>query len=176
MAEVKCCLLQIGHIERFNPAFATGPALLSRASTIRSTRTTRRPPRAGALDVVIDLMIHDLDLILHGVAFPVLELHASGRSYDLTPIDEAKVELIFANGCRAHLSAHWGSATRQENRCMTAELGNDETWTIDFSRRATYRETPGSSSHSGNADYASPFLSRASNTRGLAKPATHLFP
>ena len=37
---------------------------------------------------------------------------------------------------------------------MTAELRNDETWTIDFSRRATYRETPGSSSHLGNADYA----------------------
>jgi predicted dehydrogenase len=152
MAEAKCCVLQIGHIERFNPAFAAGPALLSRARIIRTARTTRRPPRANALDVVIDLMIHDLDLILHGVASPVLELHASGRSHALTPIDEAQVELIFANGCRAHLSAHWGSVTRQESRCMTAELGNDETWTIDFTRRATYRETPRSSSHSGNTD------------------------
>lgn len=152
MAEVKCCVLQIGHIERFNPAFAAGPALLARARTIRTTRTTRRPPRAGALDVVIDLMIHDLDLLLHGVAFPVVVFHASGRSHDLTPIDEAQVDLIFANGCRAHLSAHWGSATKPENRRMIAELGNDEIWTIDFNRRAAYREIPGSPPHLDNAD------------------------
>jgi predicted dehydrogenase len=142
MADEKCCVLQIGHIERFNPAFVTGPALLCRAHTIQTVRTTRRKPRAGALDVVIDLMIHDLDLVLHGVASPVVEFHASGSSHHLTPIDEAQVELTFANGCRASLRADWGSAKRKEDRCITAELDDNETWTIDFRRRITYRNFP----------------------------------
>jgi predicted dehydrogenase len=142
MADTKSCVLQIGHIERFNPAFATGPALLCRAHTIQTVRTTHRKPRAGALDVVIDLMIHDLDLVLHGVASPVVEFHASGSSHHLTPIDEAQVELTFANGCRASLRAHWGSGARKEDRCMTAELHDNETWTIDFRRRITYRNFP----------------------------------
>ena len=55
-----------------------------------------------------------------------------GSSHHLTPIDEAQVELTFANGCRASLRAHWGSAARKEDRCMTAELHDNETWTIDF--------------------------------------------
>jgi predicted dehydrogenase len=142
LADAKCCVLQIGHIERFNPAFAAGPALLSRAHTIQTIRTTHRKPRTGAVDVVIDLMIHDLDLILHGVASPVVEFHALGSSHHLTPIDEAEVELTFANGCRAFLRAHWGSAKRKEDRSMTAELGDNETWTIDFRRRITYRNFP----------------------------------
>ena len=153
LAEAKWCVLQIGHIERFNPAFAAGPALLAQARTINTVRTTQRPPRISALDVVIDLMIHDLDLILYGVVSPLVELQASGCSHGLTPIDEAQVKLIFANGCRAHLSAHWGSATRQEARCMIAELDNNETWVMDFRGRAAYRTVsrgmiPGSSSRS----------------------------
>jgi predicted dehydrogenase len=143
LAEAKWCVLQIGHIERFNPAFAAGPALLSRARTINTVRTTQRPPRISALDVVIDLMIHDLDLILYGVVSPLVELQASGCSHGLTLIDEAQVELIFANGCRAHLSAHWGSATRHEARRMIAELDNNETWVMDFRHRVAYRTVPG---------------------------------
>ncbi|MEO6563778.1 MAG: Gfo/Idh/MocA family oxidoreductase [Nitrosospira sp.] len=143
LAEAKWCVLQIGHIERFNPAFAAGPALLSRARTINTVRTTQRPPRISALDVVIDLMIHDLDLILYGAVSPLVELQASGCSHGLTLIDEAQVELIFANGCRAHLSAHWGSATRQEARRMIAELDNNETWVMDFRHRVAYRTVPG---------------------------------
>jgi predicted dehydrogenase len=146
LAEAKSCVLQIGHIERFNPAFRAGRALLSQAHTIRTVRTTQRRPRAGALDAVIDLMIHDLDLILYGVACPLIDLHASGCSHGLTPIDEAQVELVFSNGCRAHLSAYWGSATGQEDRYMIAELGNNETWMMDFNRRASFRTTFGSSS------------------------------
>jgi predicted dehydrogenase len=156
MADEKCCVLQIGHIERFNPAFATGPSLLGRAHTIQTVRTTHRKPRAGALDVVIDLMIHDLELVLHGVASPVVEFHASGSSHHLTPIDEAQVELTFANGCRASLRADWGSE-RKENRSMTAELDDNETWTIDFRRRITYRNFPTG-------------LARSRNTHGPSLP------
>ena len=141
LADAKNCVLQIGHIERFNPAFKFGPALLSRAHTIRTVRTTHRPPRVGALDVVIDLMIHDFDLISYGVACPLIDLQASGCSYGLTPIDEAQVELVFANGCHAHLHTYWGRGAGQEDRYMIAELGNNETWMMDFNRRASFRAT-----------------------------------
>ncbi|SEK80212.1 Gfo/Idh/MocA family oxidoreductase [Nitrosovibrio tenuis] len=160
LAKAKNCILQIGHIERFNPAFKAGPALLPRARTIRTKRTTQRPPRIGALDVVIDLMIHDLDLILYGVACPLIELDAYGLSHGLTPIDEAQVELVLANGCRAHLSAYWGSATAQEERHMIAELDNNEIWMMDFNRRASYHMAPANSSRNlgnvGNPAPASP--------------------
>jgi len=145
VAEANQCILQIGHIERFNPAFTTGRALLPLARTIRSVRTTRHPPRPSALDVVIDLMIHDLDLILHSLGSSVMELRASGRSRGLTAIDEAEVELTFSNGCRACLGAHWGRGMKQEERRMVAELENDETWVIDFRQRITYRKAPNSS-------------------------------
>jgi len=145
VAEANQCILQIGHIERFNPAFTTGRALLPLARTIRSVRTTRHPPRPSALDVVIDLMIHDLDLILHSLGSSVMERRAAGRSRGLTAIDEAEVELTFSNGCRAYLGAHWGRGMKQEERRMVAELENDETWVIDFRQRITYRKALNSS-------------------------------
>ncbi|HYD95288.1 MAG TPA: Gfo/Idh/MocA family oxidoreductase [Noviherbaspirillum sp.] len=141
LAEASQCVLQVGHIERFNPAFACGPALLSQARSVRSIRTTRRSPRASARDVVIDLMIHDLDLIRCGIRADVVELQASGRSHGLSPIDEAEVDLTFANGCRVCLHAHWGSATGAEDRCMVVEVGEHETWAIDFRQRISYRMT-----------------------------------
>jgi predicted dehydrogenase len=152
VAEANQCILQIGHIERFNPAFTAGRTLLPFARTIRSVRTTRYPPRPSALDVVIDLMIHDLDLILHGLDSSMVELRASGRSRGLTAIDEAEVALTFSNGCQAYLDAHWGWGTEQEERRMVAELENDETWVIDFRQRITYRKASNSSSDASPAN------------------------
>lgn len=143
LAEANHCILQIGHIERFNPAFAIGPSLLSRAHTIRTMRTTRRTPRLNAQDVVIDLMIHDLDLIRYGVVSQLVRMQASGCSHGLSPIDEAQVDLFFANGCRACLCAQWGLASKQEDRCMVIELDQDETWNIDFRQRVAYQIMPG---------------------------------
>lgn len=143
LAEANHCVLQIGHIERFNPAFACAPALLPRATSIRTVRTTRRTPRPGALDVVIDLMIHDLDLIRCSVLSGIVELRARGCSHGLSPIDDAEVELLFANGCLACLSARWGPATRQEDRCMTALLGAGEMWAFDFRQRQAYGSSCG---------------------------------
>ena len=152
VAEANQCILQIGHIERFNPAFTAGRGLLRLARTIRSVRTTRHPPRSSALDVVIDLLIHDLDLILHSLDSSVVELRARGRSCGLTAVDEVEVELAFSNGCRAYLDAHWGPGTEQEERRMVAELENDETWIIDFRHRITYRKASNTSSDASPAD------------------------
>lgn len=164
LAEANRCVLQIGHIERFNPAFAFGPALLSRARSVRSIRTTHRSPRASAMDVVIDLMIHDLDLIRSGILSSVVELQASGCSHGLSPIDEAEVNLTFANGCHACLHAHWGSATEKEDRCMMVEIGEHETWAFDFRQRTTYRMTKGRLS---NPDLVLPASSPGHDVLGL---------
>lgn len=142
LARTEKRILQVGHIERFNPAFAGGPELLARAREVEALRTTRRQPRANALDVVIDLMIHDIDLVLHGVASKVTRIRATGRGHGLTPIDEARAELYFASGCRALLSAHWGRENATDDRCMIARLGRDETWRLDFNRRTVSRQTP----------------------------------
>jgi predicted dehydrogenase len=166
LADAKNCVLQIGHIERFNPAFKFGPVLLSRAHTIRTARTTQRPPRVGALDVVIDLMIHDFDLILYGVGCPLIDLQASGCSYGLTPIDEAQVELTFANGCRADLGAYWGHGAGQEDRYMIAELSNNETWMMDFNRRASFRTTFCDPIHNLSNGGSPALLSAAQNYSG----------
>jgi len=132
-------VLQIGHIERFNPAFALGPTLLPRARSIEMVRTTQRPPRVDGLNVVMDLMIHDLDLILFGVTSDVVRLHATGVSLGMTAIDQARVELHFSNGCVARLGSHWGATVAANDRRMFAELDTGETWAMDFLRREAYR-------------------------------------
>lgn len=140
LAKVERRILQIGHIERFNSAFAAGPALLAHAHEIRALRTTRRQPRPNALDVVMDLMIHDIDLVLHGVASEVVGIRATGRSHGLTAIDEAQAEIHFANGCRAHLDALWGREIGVDGRRMVARLGSNEIWHFDFDRRTSHRQ------------------------------------
>ncbi|MFC5740258.1 Gfo/Idh/MocA family protein [Dyella tabacisoli] len=135
-------ILQIGHIERFNPAFSLGPSLLSRAQAIDMARTTQRPPRGDQLNVVMDLMIHDLDLILYGVASVITGFHAEGHSRGITAIDDACVELRFGNGCVVRLNSHWGGAASGNDRCMLVRLEGGETWALDFLRRTAYRTTP----------------------------------
>jgi len=141
LAESHGRVLQIGHLERFNPAFAAGRALMARAQRIRAVRTTCRQPRSGAVDVVMDLMIHDLDLLLYGVLSQVVEIRARGRTCGWSAIDEAEVELRFANGCEANLFARWGAETEgARDRHMVLELGNGEVWALDFRRRVVYRQ------------------------------------
>ena len=108
-------------------------------------------------------MIHDLDLILYGVAYPLIDLRASGCSHGLTPIDEAQVEMIFANGCRAHLRAYWGCGAGQEDRYMIAELGDNETWMMDFNRRASFRTAFRSPIHNLSNDESPALASAARN-------------
>ncbi|WP_266158352.1 Gfo/Idh/MocA family protein [Dyella silvatica] len=142
LAQASGRILQIGHIERFNPAYSFGPGLLSRARTIDMVRTTQRPPRNDQLNVVMDLMIHDLDLILYGVASDITSVRSEGHSRGITTIDDACVELHFSNGCIARMSAHWGAAASINDRCMLVDLGAGDSWALDFLRRTAYRTAP----------------------------------
>ncbi len=105
-------LLGVGHTERFNPAVE---ALAQRARSprfIEAHRLGSFAPRSLDIDVVLDLMIHDLDLALWLAGGPVRSVAAVGV-HALTPrVDIANARLVFASGCVANLTASRISATR----------------------------------------------------------------
>jgi predicted dehydrogenase len=98
-------LLQVGLVERFNPAVVQMKSLLNRPVFIESHRMNVFTVRGIDVDVVLDLMIHDLDIILHVVDSEIKELHAVGMSVITDKTDIANVRMIFENGTVANLTA-----------------------------------------------------------------------
>jgi predicted dehydrogenase len=97
--------LAVGHTERFNPAVAAARTLVREPRFIEVHRLGTFPDRSLDIDVVFDLMIHDLDLVLHFVGDEVSSIDAVGVPV-LTPrIDIANVRLRFSSGCTANLTA-----------------------------------------------------------------------
>ena len=104
-AERRGVLLAAGHTERFNPAVAAALPLVSAPRFIEVHRLGTFPERSLDIDVIFDLMIHDLDLLLASVGSPVTSIEAVGV-HVLTPrTDIANVRLRFASGCIANLTA-----------------------------------------------------------------------
>jgi predicted dehydrogenase len=98
-------VLAVGHTERFNPAVAAARPLLTSPRFIECHRLGTFPDRSLDIDVVFDLMIHDLDVVLSLVDAPVTAIDAVGVPV-LTPrIDIANVRLRFASGCIVNLTA-----------------------------------------------------------------------
>ena len=98
-------LLQVGHLERFNSAMEELRAKVSQPRFIESHRLSFYKERGTDVDVVLDLMIHDLDHVLSLVPSPVQEIRAAGVSVLTENIDLANVRLEFADGCIANLTA-----------------------------------------------------------------------
>ncbi len=104
--------IQVGHIERFNGAVLALEPLAINPLFIESHRLANFNPRGTDVAVVLDLMIHDIDLILSFVKSPVKEIHASGvRVISDTP-DIANCRLMFENGCVANVTASRISARK----------------------------------------------------------------
>lgn len=105
-------ILQVGHLERFNPAVAA----LQKAKTIplffEIHRLSLFSPRSLDVDVVLDLMIHDLDIVLSMVDSEPAEIRAAGICILSDKVDIANVRLAFANGCVANLTASRVSTER----------------------------------------------------------------
>lgn len=98
-------ILQVGHIERFNPAFQAVKALIRAPQFFETHRLGVFVRRSLDVDVVLDLMIHDLDLILHLIGQPVHEVRAVGIPV-LTPrVDIASARIEFESGCVANVTA-----------------------------------------------------------------------
>ena len=98
-------ILQVGHLERFNAAVQAVQPTLRAPRFIESARLAPFKQRGTDVDVVLDLMIHDIDLILSIVRSPVVSVDAIGTSVFSNAIDIANARLRFANGCVANATA-----------------------------------------------------------------------
>ncbi len=97
--------VQVGHVERFNPAFLAASGALNAPMFIETHRLSTFDPRGTDVSVVLDLMIHDLDIILHVVKASVSDVHASGVPVVSDTPDIANARIAFSNGCVANLTA-----------------------------------------------------------------------
>lgn len=98
-------IVQVGHIERFNPAILAMEQYITKPIFIEAQRIHSFNSRGADVDVVLDLMIHDIDIILSIVNSPVKSMHSVGSPVITTSSDIANTRLIFENGCTANLSA-----------------------------------------------------------------------
>jgi predicted dehydrogenase len=112
-AEKRGCVVQVGHIERYNPAVI---AVSNMIKDIRFIETERLSPFLGRgidVDITLDLMIHDIDIILSLLSSPVKDIKARGASILTDKIDVAKVWLEFENGCASLSTASRLSPEKQ---------------------------------------------------------------
>jgi predicted dehydrogenase len=98
-------ILQVGHLERFNPAIAALQQILTLPLFFEIHRLSMFSPRSLDVDVILDLMIHDLDIVLAFTGQAPQEIRAAGISVLSRRVDIANVRLAFASGCIANLTA-----------------------------------------------------------------------
>jgi predicted dehydrogenase len=104
LAQRKNCILQVGHVERFNPVFNYLESVATEPRFIEVHRLSPYPARSTDIGVVLDLMIHDLDVVLAFVKSPVTSVDAVGIPVLSKSEDIANARLRFANGCVANLT------------------------------------------------------------------------
>jgi len=101
LSKEKGCIIQVGHLERFNPAILSAAELIAEPLFIESERMSPFLGRATDVDVTLDLMIHDIDIILSLIDVSVKDIKAVGAKVLTEKIDVAKAWLDFENGCTA---------------------------------------------------------------------------
>ena len=104
LAKEKGCVLQVGHIERFNPVMSQLEARLNSPKFIESHRLSPFPKRSLDIGVVLDLMIHDLEIVLHLVNSPIQHIDAVGIPVLTRREDIANARIRFENGCVANIT------------------------------------------------------------------------
>lgn len=120
---------QVGHIERFNPAFKAVRDMIDTPMFIESHRLAEFNPRGTDVPVVLDLMIHDIDIILHVVNSNVKSISASGVSVISRSPDIANARIVFENGCVANLTA---SRISMKNMRKSRFFQRDAYISVDF--------------------------------------------
>ncbi|WP_159024154.1 Gfo/Idh/MocA family protein [Formosa sp. L2A11] len=120
---------QVGHVERFNPAFSAIKDLLDKPMFIEAHRLAEFNPRGTDVPVVLDLMIHDIDIILSVVQSKVKHISASGVSVISDTPDIANARIEFENGCVANLTA---SRISLKNMRKTRFFQRDAYISVDF--------------------------------------------
>jgi predicted dehydrogenase len=104
LAQQNGCVLQVGHVERFNPVFKYLETVATDPRFIETHRLSPYPKRSTDIGVVLDLMIHDLDVVLAFVKSPVTSVDAVGIPVLSQSEDIANARLRFANGCVANMT------------------------------------------------------------------------
>lgn len=106
LAKADSCqrLIQVGHVERFNPAIVAMEQYLTQPMFIEAQRLHPFKSRGVEVDVVLDLMIHDIDIITSIVPAPIHSIHAVGSPVVTATSDIANARLLFENGCTANLT------------------------------------------------------------------------
>ena len=105
-------IAQVGHLERFNPAVRATVPVITRPMFFEVHRLSVFTPRSLDVDVVLDLMIHDLDIVLSFVNSPIAEIRAVGLPILSGKVDIANVRLEFESGCVANFTASRVSTER----------------------------------------------------------------
>ena len=104
LADLNGLILQVGHVERFNSAYRTIEPLINQPLFIECHRLNMFPKRSLDIGAVLDLMIHDIDIILGLVKSPVKDVHAVGVNVLTDKEDIANARITFANGCVANIT------------------------------------------------------------------------
>lgn len=134
LAQARSLVLQVGHVERFNPVFAYLEQVATEPRFIECHRLSPYPARSTDIGVVLDLMIHDLDVVLAFVKSPVVSVDAVGIPVLSASEDIANARLRFANGCVANLTASRISPERM--RKIRVFSGGEQTSYISLDYRA----------------------------------------
>jgi predicted dehydrogenase len=121
--------VQVGHVERFNPAFLSTLPYLDNPMFVETHRLAQFNPRGTDVPVVLDLMIHDIDIVLSVVKSPIKRIHASGVAVISDTPDIANARIEFNNGCVANLTA---SRISMKNMRKSRFFQRDSYIAIDF--------------------------------------------
>jgi len=139
MAREKEIILQVGHVERFNPIMPFLEDHLSHPRFIEAIRLASyppprkdAPPRGTEVSVILDLMIHDLDIILHLVGSRAKEIHAVGVPVLSPSEDIANARVLFENGCVANITA---SRISQEKMRKIRVFQEDTYVSLDYQQQ-----------------------------------------
>lgn len=146
LAKARDRVLQVGHLERFNPALMALTEESLEPLFIESHRLAPFKPRATDVDVVLDLMIHDIDIILNMLRSPITDMAVSGACVLSNAVDIANARLAFANGCVANITA---SRVSQKTMRKMRIFQKQAYFAVDFQNRELAR-------HSVDPDTSSP--------------------
>lgn len=136
-------VVQVGHLERFNPAVTAARRHLNQPMFFESHRLSVFTPRSLDVDVVLDLMIHDLDIVLSLVGSPVSEVRAVGLPVLSPKVDIANVRVEFETGCVANFTASRVSTERvrklrffQPHQYLSIDFARQDLLMIDVTAAA----------------------------------------
>jgi len=154
LADEKQLILQVGHLERFNPAVLAVQPLLKNPLFIEAHRLSVFKNRGTDVDVILDLMIHDIDIILSMVKSPVQSIHTVGAPVITQLTDIANARIVFENGCTANITVSRISLDNvrkmrifQPGRYLAVDFGKKEVMAVRLKQEAGGFPLPEISNH-----------------------------